>query len=365
MKIIASFFGMISFLSGTTTNISAQTISNDSVKFDYSKIYALCLDANVKPVLALIDYDGTKKISDRNVTFKTDFENRFKYVEDKSIYLSENKPDTDELLKIFRSYWRMSLLDVGKNNDAFLITNLTDFLNKNHLPEKDKLVIGDSIDIYLKRYIESKDMHTTGFGKTGRLFDLLVWKTERDTVYSFTTHKEKISSRVILMDNFVTLGWEEYATLQKYYPGGWAKPDALYCVQKAYDLNSENFLISYLAHESRHFSDYKIFPKLTSPDLEYRAKLTELSMAQKTLYQLIKFFTDNANYNSDNGHSIANYCVIRDLSKKLFKSEFENDLNKWENISVKKINKAAYRILQSNTKALKHKGSDVQKFIKP
>ena len=43
-------------------------------------------------------------------------------------------------------------------------------------------------------------------------------------------------------------------------------------------------MISYLAHESRHFEDYQLFPKLKSADLEYRAKLTELSMANETLY---------------------------------------------------------------------------------
>ena len=99
--------------------------------------------------------------------------------------------------------------------------------------------------------------------------------------------------------------------------------------------------------------------------MEYRAKLTELSMAKKTLYQLIKFFISNANYDSDNGHSVANYCVIRDLSKTLFKVTFENDINKWKGFSIKKINKIAYKILQANAKALQHKGVDVQKFIKP
>lgn len=92
------------------------------------------------------------------------------------------------------------------------------------------------------------------------------------------------------MDEFVTLGWTEFATMDKYHPGGWATDDALNCVKKAYDVSSETFLISYLAHEGRHCSDYKHFPKLrNSADLEYRAKLTELSMADSTLLQLIVF----------------------------------------------------------------------------
>ena len=167
-----------------------------------------------------------------------------------------------------------------------------------------------------------------------------------------------------MMDNFITLGWEEYATLGIYYPGGWAKTDALYCVQKAYDLNSESFLISYLAHESRHFADYKLFPKLTSADLEYRAKLTELSMAKKTLYELIEFFINNANYDSDNGHSIANFCVIRDLSKSIFGVEFEKGISKWKTVNRNRINKTAYKILQANTKSMQLIGSNLEKYIK-
>lgn len=347
-----------------SATLHSQDKFNDSLKFDYAKIYSLCLDGNIKPALALIESGSEKKISTRDANFKIDFENRFKYDDDRSNYLKEKKSDINELLKLYHNYWRKSLLNTEKNYDTILITQLKDFLSTTYLPARNMLLNEDSIAIYLEKYIHSKGLYTTGFGKTGKLFDLLVWKTERDTIYSFTIHKEEISSRVFMMDNFITLGWEEYATLEKYYPGGWAKTDALYCVQKAYDLSSENFLISYLAHEGRHFADYKIFPKLSSPDLEYRAKLTELSMAQKTLYELIKFFINNANYDSDNGHSIANYCVIKDLSKALFKVEFENDMSKWKAIGIKKINKTAYKILQSNTKALQLKGSDIQKFIK-
>ncbi len=200
--------------------------------------------------------------------------------------------------------------------------------------------------------------------KPGKYFDLLVWASEKDTTYSFSLHNEQTSAEVVFMDDFVTLGWEEYATLDRYYPGGWATKKALYCVRKVYDLNSEGFKISYLAHESRHFADYKIFPKLKSADLEYRAKLTELSMAQKTLYKTIEFFINNSNYESENGHSVANYCVIRDLSKVIFKNEFEKDISKWKEISVEQINKAAYDLLEANTESLMKQGTDVRKYIK-
>jgi hypothetical protein len=86
-------------------------------------------------------------------------------------------------------------------------------------------------------------------------------------------------------------------------------------------------------------------------------------MAKTTLYETIEFFINNANYDSDNGHSVANYCAIRDVSKVLFKKEFEKDLNKWKALSIKKIHKAAYKVLTINTETLK-KTPNIEKFIK-
>jgi hypothetical protein len=166
------------------------------------------------------------------------------------------------------------------------------------------------------------------------------------------------------MDDFITVGWEEYATLGIAYPGGWSTREALFCVRKAYDLKSEDFLISYLCHEGRHFMDYKLFPRLTSADLEYRAKLTELSLLKEELIETIELFINNANYESENGHSVANYCVIRDLSKALFKVDFEKDINKWKEVNAGKINKTAYDVLEANTLALKKQGAGVEKYIK-
>ncbi|MFZ1685507.1 MAG: hypothetical protein WAU88_15425, partial [Candidatus Zixiibacteriota bacterium] len=145
---------------------------------------------------------------------------------------------------------------------------------------------------------------------------------------------------------------------------GWATHDALYCVRSAYDLTSEAFLVSYLAHESRHFADYKLFPKLQSADLEYRAKLTELSMADTILFQTIDFFIQNGNYDSENGHSIANFCVIRDLSEMLFQVECERDLDKWKALPIATIHASATAALQANTRELESSGRDIEHYIK-
>lgn len=321
---------------------------NDTISFDYRTIFSNCLDGNVRATLLAIDKQEPLRERDRK--FKTYFEERFKYETDKSNFLETKKSSIDELFKLYHRYWRRALLQTSPEPDNIFKKELQAFLQKDS-PKISIDATGDTLDVYLKKYIAARGMHTTGFGKTGRLFDLLVWKSEHDTTYQFTLHHDTTSSRVILMDNFVTLGWEEYATLGRYYPGGWATHDALYCVIKSYDLNSEAFKISYLAHESRHFADYKIFPNLQSADLEYRAKLVELSMADISLYNLIDFFIANANAESGNGHSVANYKAMHQLSTAIFHTDFEKDMTKWKAIPKERLNEVAYAILEEDTKA--------------
>ena len=346
----------------TTNDGHAQ--SADSIKLDYRKIYAACLDADVASALKLLEISDAKT-SVRDAKFKTDFEARFKYDTDRSDFLIKKKSDIDELLSVYHEYWRSSLLNPDQNYDSILTVKIGGILSRAYRLSLNTIINTDSLGFYLNKYVKSKGLYTTGWGKTGKLFDLLVWRVEKDTTYSFKLNKEKLTARVFMMDNFVTLGWEEYATFGRAFPGGWATREALFCVQKSYNLKSENFNISYLAHEGRHFADYKIFPKLSSADLEYRGKLTELSMARTSLYTLIESFIRNANYDSQNGHSIANFCAIRELSRSIFKQEFQKDMAEWKKISVEKINKTANEILKANTRALQRAGNDIEKFIKP
>ena len=343
---------------------TAQSRSDDSVTIDYQQLFARCLDGDVKSALTLLEFGEIKKLSAKDLQVKAQFEKRFKNAKDESDYLEARKSPITPLLTLYRDYWRESLLEHSNKYDSSFGKQVAAFLIEQNPAAHQSIMSEDSIDVYLKKYIKSFGLHTTGFGKTGQYIDLLVWKTQKDTTYSFTLNGELTSARVVFMDSFITLGWEEYATFGRAFPGGWTTHEALYCVRKAYDLTSEEFLVSYLAHESRHFADYKLFPKLQSADLEYRAKLTELSMAKVTLFKTIESFIQNANYDSENGHSIAAFCVIRDLSKSLFHVDFERDIAKWQALSIERIHASASDLLLANTNALKQQGSDVEYFIK-
>lgn len=345
---------------------SAQHSKNDSVRVDYKKIYGYALQANINPALLVLKVDNTKLMTPKDKQFVINFFNRFNYTEDKSNYLEERRSPIDTLVKFFRDYWRLSLKNSDKDYDTLFVRNLSSFFaNKYHLkPYQGELPV-DTVDVYMTKYIRATGLHTNGLGKTGKLYDLLVWRKEMDTTYEFQIQKEKVHAPVVFMDDFVSLGWEEYATLGKNYPGGWTTSAAIFAVSKAYDTKSKDFLVDLLAHEGRHFADRKLFPQLGGADLEYRAKLVELSLLKQSIYSTIEFFINDSDQSSyENSHPFANYCVIRDLSEILFNIEFEKDIKKWKTILYERINAAAERLLRENTIALKNQKSNVNRYIK-
>lgn len=328
------------------------TQANDSIKLNFNAIYARCLDADVQSALQLLNAPNLKP-DEKAIKFKETFLSRFGGKEDKSDFLEKKKSPIDDLLRIYRDYWRASLLDTAARLDTSLAYSLYRYLCNGKEPGSYRQA-NDSVTAKLPAYINSLGLYTTGFARTGKLIDLLVWQKQTDTVYRFRLKNELIESPVCMMEDFITLGWEEYATLGRNFPGGWATQSSLYCVKSAYNLSSENFLISYLAHEGRHFSDYKHFPGLNSADLEYRGKLTELSMAKETLYSTIQFFINNARENGQNAHSLANFRVISELSTLVFRTPWEKDIDKWRTISPRQLNKAAYRLLKNDNKRLEN-----------
>ena len=128
----------------------------------------------------------------------------------------------------------------------------------------------DSLDSHIQKLVSNEGYYAK-YGKVGRLRDLLIWQTQKDTTFAFSIHNEEISAKVIFLENFVTKGWIQYATINESM-GGWAAEDALYCLKESYNIESDWFTIHYLAHESKHFADYKTFPNISGYDLEYRAK---------------------------------------------------------------------------------------------
>ena len=352
MKLFYKLLFFILFLTVNLINASPP----DSVKINYSKLYSYTLDADVNSALKLLENPDSLMMSEKDIKFKNEFELRFKSNEDFSGYINNIEPSLKPLLKLYSEYWHRALKSEASVHDSDFVGLLKKFLLNNASAfMKSENISDDDINNALIDYCKSLGYFTTGFAKTGKLFDLLIWKSQYDSLYSFNKRDNNIKVKVTFMENFATLGWEEYATLGKCYPGGWANETGLFCVKSAYDLQSEDFLISYLAHEGRHFEDYKIFPNLSGEELEYRAKLTELMLAEKTLYKTLEFFIANSIKQSESAHSKANYLVVEQLSKLIFNSDFVSDINKWKTVSAEKINSSSLNLFNKSTISLKEK----------
>jgi hypothetical protein len=191
------------------------------------------------------------------------------------------------------------------------------------------------------------------FGVTRPFREFMLWRKETDRTYAIDLPEGSEEVHVTMLDDFVSLGWLGFATCDYYHTGGWARPDRLYCVCSSYDLDSEDFRVSYLAHEGQHFSDYRRFPELEQPELEYRAKLVEIAMSNTTLYGLLKSFSENTSDSRNQPHAYVNRRLLHDLGSSLLNDNPPAG-SWWERVSPTAIHDAGARLLKDDTRHLQH-----------
>jgi hypothetical protein len=92
---------------------------------------------------------------------------------------------------------------------------------------------------------------------------------------------------------------------------------------------------------------------LSSADLEYRAKLTELAFSVKTTTQLLNDFTRKSAINPEAPHAYANYRVTRDLYAAIKQAELPGSSDPWSQVSTARVNRAARSLLEADTNRLR------------
>ena len=263
----------------------------------------------------------------------------------------ENATDNkiiNDISRIYREYWREELLKENpeKRSDSSLYANLSEYLITNNLTRLSRDSLNQTIknDSVFKEIIEDQGFKVEFKYRNG-FQELYIWDKETIKSYEVILPKKTICTKVVFIENYLLNGYDYYATVGSTQVGGWAVKESatLFCNKKVYDIDSENFRVSYLKHESLHFTDLNEYPNLSSTDLEYRSKVIELMYCtEETVYDRIVEFIIGAN-NTDRSHShpYANYILIKNLSELLFNSEYESDIVKWKELSVEKINSAA------------------------
>ena len=256
-------------------------------------------------------------------------------------------PFLSRLLSTYREYWLRSLR--GERPDGENQTWLLGELNARVEAEGGKAATSlDALEPTLQMMVRDRGYHVL-LGQTLPLRELMLWKTESERNYEVALPEGIQPVKVVFMDDFASLGWAGFATCDRHHSGGWTKPAALYAVRSAYDLESEDFKVSYLTHEAQHFADNRRFPKLQrQEELEYRAKLAELAMGSNTVHDLLASFAGNVSEDPAVPHSYANGRVVHDLGARLFPGAAPV----WGDATVARINAAAAELLRENTAKL-------------
>ena len=252
-------------------------------------------------------------------------------------YLSYDIPsDLNDILLLYQIYYRDIFycgIPESKASER-LLGGLKDILGTK---DADEVILGNN----LQELFKDKGYYSQ-FGKTQGFFGPYVWKETVPTVYKVELPGGTAEYKVNILKGFVFRSWMDYLTFGRVGTGGWASPDGtINCIEKAYDFNSEKFLVSLLKHEAQHTIDMKSFPGITTEELEYRAKLVELHYSNN-LALLDKFLAEASDERPNDSHALASFRV---------KKEFE-DVDKR---SICEIQKRALELFNAHNKEMEEK----------
>jgi hypothetical protein len=220
-----------------------------------------------------------------------------------------------EAVQAFRTYWHRSLLDPPTR--ASHEDELARVIAKALGVAVDRSPTMDELEaLAIARLRESG--HYALMGRTGALRELMVWRKQEARSYRVKLPEGEHDTCVEILDDFVTLGWGDYATCGRRGAGGWATADTLFAVRPRYaSLDSEEFRVTFLGHETQHFADLVRFAPMEPWELEYRAKLVELAQASSTRGRIVAKFTEDQSDDPGSPHSYANKRVMAALRASL------------------------------------------------
>jgi hypothetical protein len=253
-------------------------------------------------------------------------------------------PDLAAVLRAYRRYWTASLMHTRTAADAEAV--LSEDLGR-LLPDAPAGL--DARTDAALAFAEKHGWHALG-GLTAPLHEFMLWKEQTTRREDVALPGGSVAVTVSMLDGFASLGWGAWATCDVAHTGGWATSEGLMVVVPGWDLSSERYRVSLLAHESQHFADYPRFPKLAQTDLEYRAKLTELALAHGAQPDLLARFPASAKRDRALPHPFAQWWVMKRIGERLG----SDDCRTWKPDEVRE---AAAAELAAHTALLQARGA--------
>ena len=253
-------------------------------------------------------------------------------------------PELAAVLRAYRRYWTSALLHTRTIAEADAA--LSDYLGR-VLPDAPAGL--DARADASVAFAEKRGWHALG-GLTAPLHDYMLWKDQATQRQDVALPGGTVAVTVSMLDGFASLGWGAWGTCDLAHTGGWATPQGLMVVVPGWDLSSDRYRVSLLGHESQHFADYPRFPKLAEPDLEYRAKLTELALAHDAQAELLAMFAAGAKRDRALPHPFADWWVMRRLGERLGGDD-------WKTWKPDDVRAAAAAELAAHTALLQARGA--------
>ena len=248
----------------------------------------------------------------------------------------------DRALRIYQRYWYASFMQ-PKTRDAQERRLEAELGKLLHAKSGTKM---DALEPILTKRLEANGWHSLE-GRTGLLRELMIWGKQDEKMVPVDLPDGQYRAKVEYLDGFKSFGWSHYATCGRAATGGWATEEALFAVVPRYEsLDSEEFRVTFLGHETQHFSDKGRFKGLKDWELEYRAKLVELAFADTTRAKVLNRFVGDQGTDPASPHSYANRAVLSDMVKRLGLSS-TNDLF---TVDLERLHSAAREVLLEDSR---------------
>ncbi len=256
----------------------------------------------------------------------------------------ELPPAVAAVLRAYRDYWTTTLMRRASADEAE--PALARALMAAGAPPSPDLPAQAEAALALVR---GHGLHALG-GITPPLHEFMLWRRQSVAAETVALPDGTIDVPVTQLEGFVSLGWLAYATCDRHHTGGWATAHGLMVVTSAWDLSSEAYRVSLLAHEAQHFADLRRFPKLEAADLEFRAKLVELVLAERTQRDLVEAFSAEARPDRASPHAHASHWLLARLQARLGAADLAP-------VAPTALRAAALAELRAHTQALEARGA--------
>jgi hypothetical protein len=302
------------------------------------------LQANAKLAVELLKGVNTAALSDKDRKFVVCARERF----GSRTPAAAERPRTftDRALAAYQSYWHAALTqpETREQQEKRLDASLRKLLNAPKSADLDQLV---------EERIKTDGNHSLE-GRTGLLRELMVWSKQDDKLVPVVLPEGQYQVKVRYLDGFKSFGWSHYATCGRAATGGWTTDDALFAVVPRYDsLDDEEFRVTFLGHETQHFADKARFKDLKPWQLEYRAKLVEIALADKTRVKVLTRFVEDQSDDPASPHSYADRKILNELVKRL-QLQGAKDLY---TVDLKRLQSAAVEALIEDSRRLEAAGA--------